>query len=231
VPTGKRREREREERREAILDAAERVFAEKGFLTATMDEIAAQAELSKGALYLYFKNKDELFLGHSTRALEALIETITAELDAGRPGLPTLRALLLAYGRFVEEHPRDFSNAMQWILAGSDVDPETRSFQEHRSCIGRLLGAFAAAADRGRRDGTVRGDLEPAQTGARLWCALIGGLIVRINTTRMIRCLPPDMPLQNTDHLLVGLVDMLCRGIAADPGAPATAGAPSTSKT
>ena len=47
-----RREREREQRRNTILDAAETVFFSKGINLATMDEVAEEAELSKGTLYL-----------------------------------------------------------------------------------------------------------------------------------------------------------------------------------
>jgi len=58
-----RREREKEVRRDAILDAAENIFFSKGVDSSSMDEIASRAELSKGTLYLYFKNKDELYHG------------------------------------------------------------------------------------------------------------------------------------------------------------------------
>jgi TetR/AcrR family transcriptional regulator len=50
-----RKEREKEHRKEEILDAAQKVFFERGLVTATMDEIAETAELSKGTLYLYYK--------------------------------------------------------------------------------------------------------------------------------------------------------------------------------
>ncbi|NIR14250.1 MAG: helix-turn-helix transcriptional regulator [Desulfobacterales bacterium] len=53
-----RKEREKQMRRRQIIDAAEKVFAEKGFSGATIENIAEQAELSPATLYLYFKNKD-----------------------------------------------------------------------------------------------------------------------------------------------------------------------------
>lgn len=56
-----RKEREREERRRQILDAALQVFSRKGYEKTTMDEIAEKAELSKGVLYYYFHNKEDLF--------------------------------------------------------------------------------------------------------------------------------------------------------------------------
>lgn len=55
-----RREREKLAHRQDILDAATRVFAEKGFFSATLDEVAQEAEFSKGTLYLYFSSKDDL---------------------------------------------------------------------------------------------------------------------------------------------------------------------------
>ena len=50
-----------DDRREAIIDAASRVFAEKGFSDASNREIAREAGISPGLIYWYFENKDELF--------------------------------------------------------------------------------------------------------------------------------------------------------------------------
>jgi AcrR family transcriptional regulator len=68
-----RKERERERRRQQIIVAAKRVFSEKGFTRATMEDIAHEAELSPGTLYLYFKNKDELYASLSLRILHYLL--------------------------------------------------------------------------------------------------------------------------------------------------------------
>ncbi|OQX27766.1 MAG: TetR family transcriptional regulator [Desulfobacteraceae bacterium IS3] len=67
-----RKKRERERRRQQIMVAAKRVFSVKGFTRATMEDIAQEAELSPGTLYLYFKNKDELFSSLSIRILQYL---------------------------------------------------------------------------------------------------------------------------------------------------------------
>ncbi len=67
-----RKERERERRRQQIMVAAKRVFSEKGFSRTTMEDIAKEAELSPGTLYLYFKNKDELFASLTLRILQYL---------------------------------------------------------------------------------------------------------------------------------------------------------------
>lgn len=68
-----RKQRERERRRQQIIVAAKRVFSAHGFNKSTMEDIAKEAELSPGTLYLYFKNKDELFASLSLRMLQFLI--------------------------------------------------------------------------------------------------------------------------------------------------------------
>lgn len=68
-----RKSREKELRRQQIMAAAKKLFASKGFSRATIEEIAKEAELSPGTLYLYFKNKDELFAALSIKILRYLI--------------------------------------------------------------------------------------------------------------------------------------------------------------
>ena len=57
-----RREREKQKRRQEIIDAAEKVFFTKGYDKVTMDEIAQKAEVNKALLYYYFKNKETFIL-------------------------------------------------------------------------------------------------------------------------------------------------------------------------
>jgi AcrR family transcriptional regulator len=102
-----------EERKYQILDAAEHVFASKGMSGARMDDIAEQTQLSKGTLYLYFKNKNELIIALMDRIFQrefSLLDkvdagadqTATAALDefvdAGIKGLThMLRLMPIAY--------------------------------------------------------------------------------------------------------------------------------------
>jgi AcrR family transcriptional regulator len=59
--TTKRREKEKEQRKRTILRAAQQLFFKKGFKSVTVESIAKQAKLSKGAVYLYFKSKEEIY--------------------------------------------------------------------------------------------------------------------------------------------------------------------------
>jgi len=71
-----RKQREKEQRKIEIINAARKVFSSKGFNTATMEEIASEAELSPGTLYLYFKNKEELHTSLSIEILKHLADEI-----------------------------------------------------------------------------------------------------------------------------------------------------------
>jgi len=64
-----RKKREKQKRRKDIINAARKVFSIKGFNSATMEEIASEAELSPGTIYLYFKNKEEL---HTSLSIDIL---------------------------------------------------------------------------------------------------------------------------------------------------------------
>ncbi len=71
-----RKQREKEQRKLEIINAARKVFSNKGFNSATMEEIASEAELSPGTLYLYFKNKEELHTSLSIEILKHLADEI-----------------------------------------------------------------------------------------------------------------------------------------------------------
>ncbi|MEE4265673.1 MAG: TetR/AcrR family transcriptional regulator [Desulfobacteraceae bacterium] len=82
-----RKQRERERRRQQIIVAAKRVFSERGFSKTTMEDIAQEAELSPGTLYLYFKNKDELYASLSLRILQYMnirLEDVKKEKGSNR---------------------------------------------------------------------------------------------------------------------------------------------------
>jgi AcrR family transcriptional regulator len=85
-----RRAREGTARLDAILAAAEKVFARDGYQQARMDDIAGTAELAKGTLYYYFKSKDEIF----ARLLERESGKVLEEIRRRVPETSTFREAL-----------------------------------------------------------------------------------------------------------------------------------------
>jgi len=74
--TRERREREKENRRNQILNAAKEIFMSKGLRAATMEDIARKVELSPGTIYTYFKNKEELYVFLNLVGLQYLYKQI-----------------------------------------------------------------------------------------------------------------------------------------------------------
>ena len=77
--SNERKERERLFRQNVIFSAAAKVFMSKGFENATMDDIAVEAEFSKGALYTYFQSKNELCLSIVLRGLKVIASEFEKE--------------------------------------------------------------------------------------------------------------------------------------------------------
>jgi TetR/AcrR family transcriptional regulator len=103
-----RKEREKLQRRNDIVDAAEQVFFNKGIDSATMDDIAEVAELSKGTLYLYFKNKDELQYAIKIRASEMLNKMFKSNTSLSSDGVENIEAIGRSFIKFSHDRPDYF---------------------------------------------------------------------------------------------------------------------------
>ena len=104
----KRQETERMERKERILTAARKVFLSKGYLGATIRDIALEAELSPGLIYHYFDNKDDVYGQICEEAFHILLETLKKEDLDGKSVLAGLESLARAYVRFYTDYPEYF---------------------------------------------------------------------------------------------------------------------------
>jgi AcrR family transcriptional regulator len=110
VTTRARREREKEERRQSILQAARAVFFENGFHRATVDDVAERAEVSKGTVYLYYESKETILAFLLLEGLDELVETLATAYAATEPLVATerVRRLSQAYLTFFEQEPQYF---------------------------------------------------------------------------------------------------------------------------
>ena len=180
-----RKEREKEQRREEILDAAQRVFFEKGLTTATMDEIAETAELSKGTLYLYYKSKEDLYLAVMMRGMEILLEML-AEVVRSDDSVPNMLIRLRdAYTAYFNNH-RDYFRMMHFLQTPQfhkQVDDEMR-----KNCgmlNRRVWDLVNGILQRGVDEGILRNNLNPVEVGIILWSSATA-LMLRIDSEHQI---------------------------------------------
>lgn len=92
------------DKRERILDAAEFVFARDGFFAAKVSEVAKEAGIADGTIYLYFKGKDELLISLFERRMQQLNAALATAI-ANRPPREQLRALIRSYVQLVHDEP------------------------------------------------------------------------------------------------------------------------------
>jgi AcrR family transcriptional regulator len=91
-------------RRGEILNAARRVFASRGFAAATVDEIAREAGIAKGTIYLYYRSKGDVYAGAALEGLRALHERIVAEVRGAETPFEKVRAFIQTKARYFEQN-------------------------------------------------------------------------------------------------------------------------------
>ena len=178
--TSERREREKAERREAIVDAAEVVFVRDGYAASTMGLIANEAEVSKGTLYLYFESKDDLRGAIAERWLGLLIDRLRPKLEVAKTGIDGVAAVLEAYDEHFAATPRHCRMTISW-LAGDGPPGITRSFESHRRRVAEVVTLVVGQLVRGQEDGTVRQDVNPGLVAMELWGSFLGVQLILQN--------------------------------------------------
>lgn len=155
-------------RRAQLFAAAMQVCAEKGYHATTIDEIAARANLSKGAVYHHFKSKQDLFVS----LLEASMDEFAVMIDHGKPEDTTRDAVLRIMQAGIDAYGVEMRKAAVELFMLGLHDPEFRGrFRRHYD---RMLAAAVGLLRRGIERGELRADLDAAQAARQLFIATDG---------------------------------------------------------
>ena len=95
-----------EQRRQDIIEAAEKLFISQSFENTTMEKIANEAEYSKGTIYNYYNSKDELYIALGNKAYNLIIDYTKKLTDEEIPGIKQLMAVGYAYYEFTKKYPQ-----------------------------------------------------------------------------------------------------------------------------
>jgi AcrR family transcriptional regulator len=138
-------ERSPEGSRARLLNAAEEVFARRGYERATVDEIATQAGLSKGTVYWNFASKEELFLALLEERFDRPAEAIM-EMSRSTPReQPSAQAVDAAVTQLVRDHPQTFHLLLEyWGAAARDPRLRERYRERQRRLRDTLAGVMRA---------------------------------------------------------------------------------------
>lgn len=169
-----RKEREKEARREEILTAAYKVFVEKGLTGATVDDIAAEAELSKGTIYLYFRSKEDLYLAVTNRGLDIMLTMFEASAGKGGDPIQGIWDLSNAYNAFYEEH-REYFRMLAFFENPEMHDMVSEAMMAECQAHDAKLWGFVSNVMKNAIDaGFLHAGLNPLEVGMMLWSNATG---------------------------------------------------------
>ena len=180
-----RRARERARRQQEILEAAREVFFEKGIHRATMDDVAAQAEISKGTVYLYFQSKESILAHLLLEGLSILLSQLEAAYAPQEPlsAEKHLRQLVEAYWQYSQTYPDYFRLLMALDRGRFRERVAAEMYQQILTESTRGLELAAKAIRQGTEEGVFTAD-DPLLAAGVLWGALNGALTVMANPVR-----------------------------------------------
>jgi TetR/AcrR family transcriptional regulator, fatty acid metabolism regulator protein len=162
------RERANENKRERILDAAVKVFAAEGFYAAKVSQIAAEAGVADGTIYLYFKSKDELLINLFEDRMERVLATLRAALAGSGPSaVDRLRRVIELHLDLIEQNP-----AMGEVIT-VELRQSAKFIREYDNPkFAEFLRLIAGAIADGQARGELRAELDPQLTARALFGAL-----------------------------------------------------------
>ncbi len=157
---------------EKILKAASKVFAQRGFHNARVSEIAREANVADGTIYLYFKNKDDILIHLFEETMEGILRGMREEILHLTDPVEKLRVFVRRHLRLVENNP-DLADVIQVELRQSNKfmkEYDNRKFQEYLNLVaeivreGQGMGAFRAEIDPSIAKRVIYGALDELST-------------------------------------------------------------------
>jgi AcrR family transcriptional regulator len=149
-PTAEDRERERRQKREAVLRTAASLFCTHGYSATQMSDVARQLGVTKPTIYYYFKNKEEVLVACFEAGFELMEATLLQDDMQGRTGAERLRRALYAYAEIMT---MDLGKCAA-LIPTTDLSEENRGrINGHRRKFDDRIRTLVAAAV---ADGTIR---------------------------------------------------------------------------
>jgi AcrR family transcriptional regulator len=171
-----------EERRSQILDAAAQVFVKKGFNHARMDDIVQETGLSKGALYWYFRSKDDIIFGIIDRIFQHEFKTLESTVADAPTAADALRL-------FAEVTVQDIHNMMRLMPITYEflaLAFRNKAVQRViRSYMGRYMEILLPVIQRGIDSGEFRA-VDPMQVGVAAGAIIEGTMLLWVYDKSMV---------------------------------------------
>lgn len=201
-----RKERERELRRNQIIASGEKLFVSQGLKNTTMEQIAQECEISRGTLYLYFKNKEDIFFTILLNASDVLYNSMKAKIIPESTPDINLRNIGEGYLEFYRKYP-SYYKLINLMEEHTNTDVH---FGELAIILlektNNIWDIIIDLLNDGIKLKIFRPDINPAEIGLLLWSASNGIINVMEHIGQKHKFSLEDLP-----HLSNGSFAEMCK--------------------
>jgi AcrR family transcriptional regulator len=208
-----RRERERNELRQRILDAARELFAKRGYEAVTMREIARRIEYSATALYLHFADKQTLLRELCRQDFAAFAQGFVDQVATTGDPIARLARAGLVYLEFAQHYPEHYRLMFMSDTpptppeAGEREDPARNAYVFLHALVSDLMG-----------DGLLRAELTDIDlVGQTIWATVHGAASLEVSQSKA----EPWLDFRPRSERFAAALEMVARAVARDPEAAA----------
>lgn len=202
--TSSLKERQRQEREQLILRAAEAVLIEQGYDAMSMEDVASRVGISRAAIYLHFPSKEDLVFALLERGLRSFVDCLVSVLASTASPREKVRVIIeQTYGGMSQPSFQFFSSILQSPALLSRIDERRKTMRDLWSPAQQML---ADVLEEGKRSGDFNPDMPTS-----LMSSLLSGLLTPFTYKRVIE--QEHMPLP---AVITFLSNYFLKGIAPD---------------
>jgi TetR/AcrR family acrAB operon transcriptional repressor len=195
--------------RQALLDAALKVFSQKGYAAARLEDVAEQAGVTRGAVYWHFKNKADLYNTLVSETLGGIQRVVDRAVGKGGTFLAIQRRVMVYVITLLEEDAT-YRAVQELMILKTGYEPElAEGLIKKREAMRQIEEEIAGYFRIGIQAGELRADLDPL-IAARAMLAYINGITLNWLVDQQAFSLRASAP---------ALVEVFMRGIAASSAA------------
>jgi len=145
-----------DEKYRKIIAAATKIFAQKGFFKAKVSEIAKEAGIADGTVYIYFKHKDDILISLFEEKMQEVLDNMKGQIDQETDPLKKIERFALVHLQLIEDH-KDIAEIIQVELRQSSMFMKNY----HNTKFFEYLNIISSIIQEGKEKGVIREDIIP----------------------------------------------------------------------
>lgn len=158
--------------RTRIMNAAERLFSEKGFEETTIDDISKESAYSRRTIYAYYESKDDILHHIIEKGLLLLKDEISSAIQANDDFISQYRAICSAMVKYQTECPCSLDNVTKANTANMNFENLSDTVKRILALGTEINELLAKLFEDGKRKGIIRGDVVPLMSVYILWSSM-----------------------------------------------------------